>query len=71
MKKESTDAHITVRGTKIAVIRRDDEDYISLTDIAKSRNPDHLDDLIRNWGVTGLTVLLGFAVLWKLFLRVR
>ncbi len=49
MKKKPTDTRITVRGTDIAVIRRGDEDYISLTDIAKSRNPDHPDDLIRNW----------------------
>ena len=49
MKKKPTNARINVRGTEIAVIRREDEDYISLTDIAKSRNPDHPDDLIRNW----------------------
>ena len=49
MKKKPTNARINVRGTKIAVIRRGDEDYISLTDIAKSRNPNHPDDLIRNW----------------------
>jgi hypothetical protein len=39
MKKISTKATITVRGTEITVIRREDEDYISITDIAKSRNP--------------------------------
>ena len=49
MKMKPSDAKITVRGTEIAVIRRGDEDYISLTDIAKSRNPEHPDDLIRNW----------------------
>lgn len=49
MKKKPTDARITVRGTDIAVIQRGDEDYLSLTDIAKSRNPDHPDDLIRSW----------------------
>ena len=49
MKKKPTGAKITVRGMEIGVIRRDDEDYISLTDIAKSRNPEHPDDLIRNW----------------------
>jgi hypothetical protein len=49
MKKRPTNATINVRGTEIAVIRRDDEDYISLTDIAKSKNADHPDDLIRNW----------------------
>ena len=49
MNKRPTDATINVRGTEIAVIRRHDEDYISLTDIAKSKNADHPDDLIRNW----------------------
>ncbi len=49
MKKKSTDATINVRGTEITVVRQQDEDYISLTDIAKSRNPEHPDDLIRNW----------------------
>ena len=49
MKKKPSDATINVRGTEITVIRQQDEDYISLTDIAKSRNPEHPDDLIRNW----------------------
>jgi hypothetical protein len=49
MKKKPSEATINVRGTEITVIRRQDEDYISLTDIAKSRNPEHPDDLIRNW----------------------
>ncbi|MGJ3241644.1 MAG: KilA-N domain-containing protein [Opitutales bacterium] len=49
MKKKSSNARINVQGTEIAVIRRDDEDFISLTDIAKSRNAEHPDDLIRNW----------------------
>jgi hypothetical protein len=49
MKKKPSDATINVRGTEITVLRRQDEDYISLTDIAKSRNPEHPDDLIRNW----------------------
>jgi hypothetical protein len=49
MKKKSTDAKIEVRGTEIAVIQHQGEDYISLTDIAKSKNADHPDDLIRNW----------------------
>ncbi len=49
MKKKYSSAKINVQGTEIAVIRRDDEDFISLTDIAKSRNAEHPDDLIRNW----------------------
>lgn len=49
MKKKPTNATIDVRGTEIRVVRHQDEDYISLTDIAKSKNADHPDDLIRNW----------------------
>lgn len=49
MKKKPTSAKITVRGASIAVIRCDDEDYIPLADIAKSRNTEHPGDLIRNW----------------------
>jgi hypothetical protein len=49
MKRKSTSATIDVRGTEIRVVRHQDEDYISLTDIAKSKNADHPDDLIRNW----------------------
>jgi hypothetical protein len=49
MKKKPTNATIEVRGTEIRVVRHQDEDYISLTDIAKSKNPEHSDDLIRNW----------------------
>lgn len=47
--KKKTDAKIHVKGTAIAVVRRGDEDYICLTDIAKSKNAEHPDDLIRNW----------------------
>lgn len=49
MKKKATNATIEVRGNEIRVVRHQDEDYISLTDIAKSKNADHPDDLIRNW----------------------
>lgn len=49
MKQKSTSATIDVRGTEIRIVRHQDEDYISLTDIAKSKNADHPDDLIRNW----------------------
>lgn len=40
---------VSVKGTEITVLAHRDEDYISLTDIARHRNPDHTDDLIRNW----------------------
>jgi len=49
MKTKATNAKMNVQGIEIAVVRREDEDYISLTDIAKLRNLEHSDDLIRNW----------------------
>jgi len=49
MKKKSTDAKINVRGTEITVIRRDDEDYISLTDMLKAKDGDFfISDWLRN-----------------------
>jgi hypothetical protein len=30
-----------------------------------------IDSLVTGWGMTGVAVLLGLAVIWKLFLRVR
>jgi hypothetical protein len=40
---------IEVRGAPIGVVLQKQEDYVSLTDIARFKNPDHTDDLIRNW----------------------
>jgi hypothetical protein len=40
---------IEVRGSSIAVLSRKDDDYISLTDIARVKSVEHTDDLIRNW----------------------
>ncbi len=37
------------KGTAITILSGQREDYISLTDIAKYKNPDHSDDVIRNW----------------------
>ncbi len=42
-------AKIDVKGTSITVVSSGIEDYISLTDIARYKNSDHTDDLIRNW----------------------
>ncbi len=46
MKKNQT---IEVLSTEVKVKIIDQDDFICLTDIAKSRNPAHPDDLIRNW----------------------
>ncbi len=41
--------HLKVLSTTVKVKIIDQHDFICLTDIAKSKNPDHPDDLIRNW----------------------
>lgn len=49
MKKKPTNAKINVRGTEITVIRRQDEDYISLTDMIKAKDGDFfISDWLRN-----------------------
>jgi hypothetical protein len=42
-------ATIEVKGTAVTVITQKEDDYISLTDIARYKNAEHTDDLIRNW----------------------
>jgi hypothetical protein len=49
MKKKSSDTKINVRGTEITVIRRQDEDYISLTDMLEAKDGDFfISDWLRN-----------------------
>jgi hypothetical protein len=40
---------IEVQGTSIAILSHERQDFLCLTDIAKLKNPDHSDDVIRNW----------------------
>ncbi len=40
---------IEVQGASVAVLSESQQDIICLTDIAKFKNPDHPDDVIRNW----------------------
>jgi len=40
---------LEVQGTAITILTQKEDDYISLTDIARYRNSEHTDDLIRNW----------------------
>ncbi len=49
MSSSSSKKRIEVQGNEIAVRLENSGDFISLTDIARSRDPEHLDDLIRNW----------------------
>ena len=38
-----------VQGKEIAVIAQNNDDYISLTDIARYKDPDRTDYIIQNW----------------------
>ena len=40
---------LEVQGASVAVLSESQQDIICLTDIAKFKNPDHPDDVIRNW----------------------
>jgi hypothetical protein len=40
---------IEVQGTSVAVLSRDRQDYISLTDIARYKDAERTDYLISNW----------------------
>ena len=46
---KTTKATIEVQGATITVVPHEGHDFISLTDIAKYKNPDHPDDVVRNW----------------------
>ncbi len=48
MKKSKTTS-IQVQGAAIAILAHKEEDYICLTDIARHKNAERTDDLIRNW----------------------
>lgn len=54
---------ITVQGTEIAIISREREDYISLTDIAKYRNKEDPFAIINNWMRSRSTI--EFLGLWE------
>jgi len=52
---------ITVKGSEISILRIETEDYISLTDIAKHKDSNSMDDIIKNWLRNRNTIeLLGF-----------
>jgi len=42
-------AKITVQNKEVAIVTIENTDYISLTDIAKYKNANHADDVIKNW----------------------
>jgi hypothetical protein len=40
---------IEVQGAAITILSRKEQDFICLTDIARFKNPERSDDLVRNW----------------------
>lgn len=54
---------IKVLGTEIALSSQKKEDYISLTDIARYKNPEHPADVIKNWTRSKDTI--EFLGLWE------
>ena len=42
-------ANIRVLENEISIYSLNDEDYICITDIARYKDPENTDDLIRNW----------------------
>jgi hypothetical protein len=52
---------IKVKGTEITLFSEGNTDFISLTDIARHKDPEHTDDIIKNWLRNRNTIeLLGF-----------
>jgi hypothetical protein len=48
MKKDKL-TNIQVQGAAVTILTHKEEDYICLTDIARHKNAERTDDLIRNW----------------------
>ena len=54
---------INVKGKEIVIFSQKEEDYISLTDIARHKNPDEPKDAIKNWMRNRSTI--EFLGLWE------
>ncbi|MCL1908207.1 MAG: KilA-N domain-containing protein, partial [Holophagaceae bacterium] len=54
---------VTVQGTEVAILRHRSDDYISLTDMAKFKNPQATGVVISHWLSTRYTV--EFMGVWE------
>ena len=54
---------INVKGIEIVTFKKSEDDYISLTDIAKHKNPVFPADVVKNWMRTRGTI--DFLGLWE------
>ena len=57
------DKSIVVKGTKIILFTKEEEEYISITDIARYKNPAEPKDVVKNWMRTRSTI--EFLGLWE------
>jgi len=57
------DKKVNVLGTDVKIFYQKKEDYISLTDIARYKNPEHPADVIKNWTRSKDTI--EFLGLWE------
>jgi KilA-N domain. len=64
MAKKEINAQLNAQGLSVEVLSTGDEnDYISLTDIAKYKNPESPADIIKNWMRTRNTI--EFLGIWE------
>ena len=63
MKKEVIKTEIVVKDNLVSVIRVENEDYISLTDLARYKNPIEPKDVIKNWLRSKTNI--EFLALWE------
>ena len=42
-------AKINVKNTDLTIIQYNNEDYVCITDLARYKNAEHTDDVIKNW----------------------
>jgi hypothetical protein len=54
---------ITVKGISVTTLKINGEDFISLTDIARNKNPDEPKDVVKNWLRSKTTI--EFIGLWE------
>jgi hypothetical protein len=54
---------ITVKGIGVSTLKVNGEDFISLTDIARNKNPDEPKDVVKNWLRSKTTI--EFIGLWE------
>lgn len=54
---------LKVQGRQITIITREKEEYISITDIARHKNPNEPKDVVKNWMRTRNTI--EFLGLWE------